>query len=90
MTLDYFRHKDESSDSESEKSDSDDQKGDFVAGGVYAPVATQSISAAAAGLTMSIALATGIKGLLMPNKVGDENYALPPSLHSNDKPNEET
>jgi hypothetical protein len=63
VTLDYFRHKDESSASES---DSDaEQRGDFVEGGIYAPAATQSISAAAAGLTLSIAAAAGIKRLIL-------------------------
>jgi hypothetical protein len=63
VTLDYFRHKDESSASEA---DSDgEQRGDFVEGGIYAPAATQSISAAAAGLTLSIAAAAGIKRLIL-------------------------
>ncbi|RNA14130.1 Regulator of G- signaling 7 [Brachionus plicatilis] len=56
VTLDYFRNRDESTD----ESDDDEQRGDFVAGGIYAPTA-QSISAAAAGLTLSIAAAAGIK-----------------------------
>ena len=59
VTLDYFRNREESSD-ESEDDDDEEQRGDFVAGGIYAPAA-QSISAAAVGLTISIAAAAGIK-----------------------------
>lgn len=62
MTLDYFRHNDESSDDDSDDEGSE-ERGDFVAGGIYAPAA-QSISAAAAGLTLSIAAAAGIKRLV--------------------------
>ncbi len=67
--MDYFRHKDESSDDDSERSsDEDEEKGDYVSGGVYAPAASQSISIAAAGLTMSIVVAAGIKNLMNSNK----------------------
>lgn len=54
--MEYFHNRDESTD----ESEEEEQRGDFVAGGIYAPAA-QSISAAAAGLTLSIAAAAGIK-----------------------------
>ena len=56
VTLEYFRYRDESSDEESDG----EERGDFVAGGIYAPPA-QSISAAAANLTLSVSKAAGIK-----------------------------
>lgn len=56
VTLEYFRYRDESS----EDDDDGEERGDFVAGGIYAPPA-QSISAAAANLTLSITKAAGIK-----------------------------
>jgi hypothetical protein len=58
VTLEYFRYRDESSDDDEDG----EERGDFVAGGIYAPPA-QSISAAAANLTLSITKAAGIKRL---------------------------
>jgi hypothetical protein len=72
-TLDYFRHKDESSNDESDKESEEEEKGNFVAGGVYAPPAAQSISIAAAGLTFSIAVAAGFRNLVTGGNKTDES-----------------
>lgn len=64
--MDYFRNRDDDTSDDDDESSDEEQRGDFVAGGIYAPAA-QSITAAAAGLTMSIAAAAGIKRLVKDN-----------------------
>ena len=64
MTRDYFRYDNESSDEndhlEDGEGEEDEQRGDFVAGGIYAPPA-HSLTTAAANLPTTIANAAGIK-----------------------------
>jgi hypothetical protein len=81
VTLDYFRYRDDSS--EDSESESGGQRGDFVAGGIYAPPA-QSITAAAAGLTLSIATAVGIKRLLIASNDTENLNEKAESSHNSD------
>jgi hypothetical protein len=64
VTRDYFRYDNESSEEnehlENGEGGEEEQRGDFVAGGIYAPPA-HSLSSAAASLTTTIANAAGIK-----------------------------
>ena len=67
VTLEYFRYRDESSDEEEDG----EERGDFVAGGIYAPPA-QSISAAVANLTLDVTKRAGLKKLA-PVTTSDES-----------------